>query len=85
MSVRTTALGIEAEAAICYCGTMANTTGMAKTAGRTASVLCGAGVIAFFIGIFGGPRVLAFTGVALMVASLVGFFIEEQSNRRALK
>jgi hypothetical protein len=56
---------------------------MARTAGLAASLLCAAGVIAFFIGIFGGPRVLAFTGVALMVASLVGFFIEEQGHRRA--
>jgi hypothetical protein len=64
---------------------MSDTTGMAKTAGLAGSVLCAAGVIAFFIGIFGGPRVLAFTGVALMIVSMVGFFIEEQGSRRTSK
>ncbi len=58
---------------------------MSKSVGRLASLLCAAGVIAFFIGIFGGPRVFAFVGVALMAASLVGFFIEEQSQRNAAK
>jgi len=56
---------------------------MSKFAGRVGSLLCAAGVIAFFIGIFGGPRSFAFAGVALMVFSLVGFFVEEQGNRRA--
>ena len=56
---------------------------MSKTVGRIGSLLCTAGVVAFFIGIFGGPRTLAFAGVALMAASLVAFFIEEQGNRRA--
>jgi len=62
---------------------MSNSTGMSKFAGRVGSLLCAAGVIAFFIGIFGGPRSFAFAGVALMVFSLVGFFVEEQGNRRA--
>lgn len=62
---------------------MARSTGTARTAGLAGSALCTAGVIAFFIGIFGGPRSLAFTGLALMAASLVGFFVEEQINRRA--
>lgn len=56
---------------------------MAKTAGLAGSVLCAVGVVAFFIGIFGGPRVLAFVGIGLMIASLVGFFFEEQANRKA--
>lgn len=56
---------------------------MAKTVGRIGSLLCAAGVVSFFVGIFGGPRYLAFTGVALMAASLIGFFIEEQINRRS--
>ena len=51
-------------------------------AGRAGSLLVAVGVAAFFIGIFGGPRVLAFAGVAMMAASLVGFFIEEQGLRR---
>ena len=51
-------------------------------AGFIGSLLCAAGVIAFFIGIFGGPRSFAVAGVALMAASLVGFFVEEQSQRR---
>lgn len=73
---------IVANGEIWYRWIMADTTGMSKTVGLAASVLCAAGVLAFFIGIFGGPRVLAFTGVALMVVSLVGFFIEEQGHRR---
>lgn len=56
---------------------------MAKAVGRLGALMCAAGVVAFFVGIFGGPRVFAFTGVALMVTSLVAFFIEEQSNRRS--
>ncbi len=50
-------------------------------AGRTGSLLVALGVVAFFIGIFGGPRVFAFAGVAMMAASLVGFYIEEQGSR----
>ena len=53
--------------------------------GRVASLLCAVGVLAFFFGIFGGPRTFAFAGVALMAASLVGFFIEEKSHRNAAK
>ena len=62
---------------------MGNSGGISKLAGRTASLLVVLGVITFFIGIFGGPRSFAFAGVAMMAASLVGFFIEEQGNRRA--
>ena len=56
---------------------------MSKTAGRIGSLLCALGVVAFFFGVFGGPRQFAFAGVAMMAASLVGFFVEEQGNRRA--
>ena len=52
-------------------------------AGLAGSVVCAAGVIAYFIGIFGGPRTFAFAGIALMAASLVAFFVEEQINRTA--
>lgn len=52
-------------------------------AGHAGSLLAALGVVAFFIGIFGGPRAFAFAGVAMMVVSLAGFFIEEQGNRRA--
>jgi len=62
---------------------MNNPSGISKTAGRAGSLLAVIGVVAFFIGIFGGPRVLAFVGVALIVAALVGFFLEEQGHRRA--
>jgi len=56
---------------------MENSSGLSKTAGRLGSLLCFLGVVAFFVGIFGGPRIFAFAGVALMVVSLAGFFIEE--------
>ena len=52
-------------------------------AGLAGSVLLAAGVLAFFVGIFGGPRVLAFAGVALMVVSLIAFYVEEFQNRRS--
>ncbi len=62
---------------------MDNSSGFSKLAGRISSLLAILGVIAFFIGIFGGPRSFAFAGLAMIVASLVGYFIEEQANRRA--
>lgn len=52
-------------------------------AGFISSLLAVVGVIAFFVGIFGGPRSFAFAGLALIVASLVGYFVEEQAIRRA--
>ena len=61
---------------------MANSTGLSKTAGRIGSLLCTVGVIAFFIGIFGGPRSFAFAGLGLMIASFVAFFLEEHSVRK---
>lgn len=63
-------------------GNMNNPSGISKTAGRAGSLLAALGVIAFFIGIFGGPRLLAFVGLALMAAALVGFFLEEQGHRK---
>jgi hypothetical protein len=62
---------------------MANSSGISKTAGRVASLLAALAVLAFFIGIFGGPRSFAFAGVAMFIASFVGFFIEEQGSRKA--
>lgn len=61
---------------------MNNSTGLSKTAGRIGALLCAAGVITFFIGIFGGPRSFAFAGIALMIASMAGFYIEEFSARK---
>jgi hypothetical protein len=61
---------------------MGNLTGMAKTAGLFGSLLCAAGVVVFFIGLFIGPKSGVIVGSALMVASLIGFFIEEQGNRK---
>ena len=51
-------------------------------AGHIGSLLAIIGVIAFFIGIFGGPRSFAIGGVAMMAASTIGFFIEEMGKRR---
>ena len=62
---------------------MDNSTGFSKMAGFISSLLAVVGVIAFFVGIFGGPRSFAFAGLALIVASLVGYFVEEQAIRRA--
>lgn len=62
---------------------MNNSSGISKLAGRLGSLLVALGVLSFFFGIFGGPRTFAFVGVAMMAASLVGFFVEEQGNRKA--
>ena len=61
---------------------MGNSTGISRTAGYLGSLLAVLGVAVFFFGIFGGPRVFAFAGLAMMVAAIVGFFIEEQSSGR---
>ncbi|MEO7538487.1 MAG: hypothetical protein ABIV21_00525 [Pyrinomonadaceae bacterium] len=60
---------------------MSNSTGISKMAGRIGSLLAVLGVIAFFFGIFGGPRTFAFVGLAMMVGGVVGFFVEEQGER----
>lgn len=62
---------------------MSSSNGIGKTAGLAGSVVCTAGVIAFFVGIFGGPRVLAFVGIGLMAFSLLAFYIEEYQARKA--
>ena len=56
--------------------------GISKIFGHISAMLCTFGVVAFFIGIFGGPRTWAFAGLAMMIASLAGFFIEESASRR---
>jgi hypothetical protein len=60
---------------------MENSSGISKMAGHVGSLLAAAGVVGFFIGIFGGPRSFAIGGVAMMAASIVGFLIEEQGSR----
>lgn len=62
---------------------MANSNGAGRTAGLAGAVLCTVGVVLFFVGVFGGPRVFAFVGIGLMAVSLVGFFVEEQVERRS--
>lgn len=56
---------------------------MAKTAGLIGSLLCAAGVIIFFIGMFIGPKSGVIVGSVLMAASLVGFFVQESVNRKS--
>ena len=62
---------------------MNNSSSGGKLIGMLSSLLAAAGCIGFFIGIFGGPRSFAFAGLALIIASLAGYFIEEQVNRNA--
>lgn len=62
---------------------MTKSTGMAKTAGLAGALLCAAGVVVFFIGMFVGPKSAVIVGSILMAASLVGFFVEEQGNRKS--
>ena len=61
---------------------MANSTAMKKTAGKAGSLFALLGVLLFFLGIFGAPRSLAFTGLALMVAAVAAFSVEEYAGRR---
>lgn len=68
-----------------YRSRMSNSSGISKLAGHAGSLLAALGVLAFFVGIFGGPRTFAFAGLAMMAASIVGFFVEEQGDRRAAK
>ena len=51
-------------------------------AGRVGSLAALVGVLLFFLGIFGAPRVLAFVGLGLMILAVVGFFFEELAHRR---
>ena len=62
---------------------MSKSNGSGRMAGLAGGLLCAAGVVAFFIGIFGGPRVLAFVGIGLMAVSLIGFFLEESARRKS--
>ena len=62
--------------------TMANATGMKKTAGNAGSLFALVGVLMFFLGIFGAPRMLAFAGLGLMIAAVVAFSVEEYAGRR---
>jgi hypothetical protein len=62
---------------------MESSSSISKLAGRIGMLFVLLGCLFFFFGIFGGPRGFAFAGVCVMAASLVGFFIEEQGNRRS--
>ena len=53
-------------------------------AGHIGSMLGLVGLLAFLLGIFGAPRVLAIAGVGMMVAAFAAFYIEEIGNRRAI-
>ena len=53
-------------------------------AGHIGSLLGLVGLLAFLLGIFGAPRVLAVAGVGVMVASFAAFFIEELGKRRSV-
>ena len=35
------------------------------------------GIIVYFAGLFGAPRMLVFIGAAIIVASLIAYFLEE--------
>lgn len=50
--------------------------------GRMAHLLAFVGLIGFFLGVFGlGPRIAMMVGIALIVASLVSYFLEEYQLR----
>lgn len=75
-------VALESGVKICYFLQMENSSGMSSLAGRAGMLLVVVGVVLFMAGIFGAPRVLAFTGVGLMAVSLVAFFIEEHGQRK---
>lgn len=61
---------------------MTKSTKDSKSIGNIGIVIMLLGLLGFFIGIFGGPRVFAFIGLGMMLVSMVAFYIEEQQNRR---
>lgn len=67
-----------------YLLSMAEAQNTSKLAGRAGSLFALVGILAFFSGLFGAPRPLVFVGVALILLSLVAYFLEEQGQRRAM-
>lgn len=51
-------------------------------AGRLGSLIALVGILVFFLGLFAGPRMLVFTGVALIVLALSAYALEEFGPRR---
>ena len=62
---------------------MAEANGISKVAGSAGMLIAFVGLLAFFAGVFSFvPRTFVFVGVALIVMSLVSFFVEEFGQRR---
>ena len=61
---------------------MAETSGSTKTIGRLASLVCAVGFISFLAGLFVAPRPVMLAGIALLVLSLILFWLEESGQRR---
>lgn len=60
---------------------MSQSTGIARTFGRMASLLALVGIAVFMAGLFGAPRYFVFVGIALIALALMGFFVEEFGPR----
>lgn len=61
---------------------MAENSGMSKMAGKFAHFIAIAGLAGFFLGLFGWGKTLMLGGIALIVVSLVAYYIEELAQRK---
>lgn len=55
---------------------------MSKMAGKFAHLIAIAGLAGFFLGLFGWGKTLMLGGIALIVVSLVAYYIEELAQRK---
>ena len=61
---------------------MAEVSGTTKTVGRIGGLLLFLGVIVFFSGIAGFPRLLVLVGVGMIVTAFILFWVEEIGHRK---
>ncbi len=61
---------------------MRETNAISKLAGSIGGVAGLVGVVLFFAGIFGAPRMFAFAGLGLIGIWLVSYFVEEFGPRK---
>ncbi|MFN0278946.1 MAG: hypothetical protein ACKVRN_10120 [Pyrinomonadaceae bacterium] len=62
---------------------MTQASNMSKMARKAGALLAILGLLAFFAGVFSFlPKMIMFVGIALIVLSLVAYYIEELGQRR---
>ena len=61
---------------------MAENSGMSNMAGQFALLIAIAGLAGFFLGVFVWGKTIILGGIALIVLSLVAYYIEELAQRK---